>query len=821
MREHVAAGLCVLLCVVGCGPLVKRPLRIVQDGQPRATIVVPADADEQAQKTAALLAEYVKKSSGAELPVATEATPEAAQHPVAIYLGPCAYTRGLGLGIDKLDADGFVIRGVDPAHLVIAGPTPYGTEFGVCEFLERYMGVRWLMPGPDGEDVPAHATIDVPLGEVRQEPAFFSRLFSGLQGSAQGTWARRNRMHGRVSFHHNLIRLFPPETYVKTHPSFFPIRKSERFLPATNSTHGWQPCFSADGMVEEAVKNICRYFDEHPDVPSYSLGVNDSSGHCECEKCQAQDTGEKNFLGRRDVSDRYFAWCNRVIEGVLKKHPDKVFGCLAYSEVAQPPTRVKVHPRMIPYMTYDRMKWVDPELRATGEEMTKQWHAASPTVGWYDYIYGAAYCVPRVWFHHMGRYYRFGHANGVRALYAEAYPNWGEGPKLYVSLKLQWNPYQDVDELLRDWYVRCVGPDAADDLAAYYALWEDFWTRRILDSKWYSKGGQYLRFNHPGYLADVTDRDIATSRTLLERVVAKAGSPKQKARAKTLLWLFEYYEASAIAYRASQKGAAMEVLTEADALRVLDEGERCLRMAEKRRHLMDKEFVKPPRLLYHITPSRYPLLQGSDWGAGMLWLAFDQVDKSKAVRERLAKLAASPHEGVSLTASTMLKLADKAAKPVSKNPSFENPEGTWPTEWSPWVKWGIGSKTVSPTAARTGRFGVLCTGMKRGGPNQTVQITPGSHAAVAFVRVPRPPKGSATITLNLTPLDEKGQNLSSGPSCMMRATAGGWRRLAIAGDVPAKIDGRRVKSVRLIVIVNGFEPGEEVHIDDVAMYRID
>ena len=44
-----------------------------------------------------------------------------------------------------------MIRGVDAKHVVIAGPTPYGTEFGVCEFLERYVGGRRLMPGPYGE----------------------------------------------------------------------------------------------------------------------------------------------------------------------------------------------------------------------------------------------------------------------------------------------------------------------------------------------------------------------------------------------------------------------------------------------------------------------------------------------------------------------------------------------------------------------------------------------------------------------------------------------------------------------------------------------
>ena len=91
--------------------------------------------------------------------------------------------------------------------------------------------------------------------------------------------------------------------------------------------------------------NINAYFDAHPDVTSYSLGVNDSSGYCECANCLAQLSGGKNFLSRTDYSNLYYDWANQVIEGVLKKHPDKWFGCLAYSEIAAPPSTVTIHPR--------------------------------------------------------------------------------------------------------------------------------------------------------------------------------------------------------------------------------------------------------------------------------------------------------------------------------------------------------------------------------------------------------------------------------------------------------------------------------------------
>jgi len=792
------------------------PVRIVEDGQPRAAVVVSTGADEQTKAAAALLVRYVKESSGAELPVAEEKA--SAGKAVAIHVGPDGYAKGLGLALEKLDDDGFVIHVSAAGQVVVAGRTPWGTEFGVCEFLERYVGVRWLMPGSDGDDVPEHKTIVVPVEQVRQEPAFFSRQFSGLSGP-QSLWARRNRMHARVSFHHNLQKLIAPEKYARTHPEFFPIRGGKRYIPPDSNTHGWQPCFSAAGIVEAAVEEICRYFDAHPDATSYSLGVVDSSGHCECLTCQAKDPPEKNFLGRRDCSDRYYDWCNRVVEGVLRKHPDKWFGCLAYSEVAQAPSRVKVHPRIIPYMTYDRMKWIDPDLRAEGQRMTETWQAASPVLGWYDYIYGSSYCVPRVWFHAMADYYRYAHAHAVRAMYAEAYPNWGEGPKLYVSLKLQWDPRQDVDALLRDWYVRAVGAEAAGDLAAYFALWEDFWTRRILQSKWFSKHGQYLAFNRADYLADVSDQDVARSRTLIDSVVRKAGTPRQKARARLLAMAFEYYEASAVAYAGKKTAQEPAPSSEAEALRLLEWAQRVADMGARRQRLVSEVFPKHPELLHPIDFKRLPALRGDDWGAASIWAAYDWAARSRKVRDCLRELA-DPSRATSLSAKSMLVMLDKTSQPVSKNPSFEDAGGKWPADWSRWIKWGTGSMDVAPQAACSGKLGVLCRGVKRGGPLQSVQVPPGRYAAVAMVRMPKPPKGDVTLTLSLTPLDAKGANLP-GPSTTIHARAGDWMRLATGDSIPAAIDGKPVKSVRLILVVDGLQGDEELHVDDMAMFRLD
>ena len=638
---------------------------IVEKGEARAIIAVGADTSGQTEAAARMLADYIKRSSGAEMPISRGPVAKdlAQKYPLAIHVGKSGFTNKLDLKLGDLDGDGFVIRWADANNLVIVGPTPWGAEFGVCEFLERYLGVRWLMPGPSGEDVPRHDKIDIPVEEVRQQPAFFSRTFSGLYGDST-TWARRNRMHARVNFHHNLQSLFAPEKYGKTHPHFYPSRNGKRYIPKDSNTHGWQPCFSAEGLVEEGIKNICRYFKEHPEETSYSLGVVDSSGHCECERCRGKDSGKKNFIGYRDLSDRYYEWCNKVVEGVHKKYPHKYFGCLAYSEVAQPPTRFKLHPRIIPYMTYDRMKWIDPEIKADGQRITEEWQKMSPTLGWYDYIYGSMYCLPRVWFHHMGEYYRYGHEHGVSAMYAEAYPSWGEGPKLFLSLKLQWNPNQDVDTLLNDWYARAVGPRAAADLAAYYAHWEDFWTRRILNSPWYSKHGQYLAFQNPSYLDDVTDEDLSKSRALLESVVSKAGTAEQKARAQILYKMFEYYEASAIAYRGNGKAKKTSPKTESEALAILDEAELCIKMAQRRRDLLDNDFAKTTNLFCPLRP--LPVyekpLRGDDWGNGLARSVSGWIGRSGAVQKRLEAMAKSPQPRVAAVARAMLAEFEKTSK---------------------------------------------------------------------------------------------------------------------------------------------------------------
>jgi len=128
----------------------------------------------------------------------------------------------------------------------------------------------------------------------------------------------------------------------------------------------------------------------------------------------------------------------------------------------------------------------------------------------------------------------------------EIYPNWGEGPKPYIFMKLG-EPKQDVDKLLAEWYDRCVGPAAAPDLAKFYAIWERFWTKDILKSNGSRRAGSTWPLQ-PGYLADVKKEDSSRAAACSTRRLPSANPRAARAR-RTLEKAFQYYEASVLAYQ--------------------------------------------------------------------------------------------------------------------------------------------------------------------------------------------------------------------------------------------------------------------------------
>ena len=102
-----------------------------------------------------LFVSCIEEATQAKLPLI--AAPPESGNTICIGRGP--WSAALDPELVGLDEDGFVVAFPDARTMIIAGATDWGTEFGVYEALERYAGVRWLIPGPTGTDS------DFPLAE--------------------------------------------------------------------------------------------------------------------------------------------------------------------------------------------------------------------------------------------------------------------------------------------------------------------------------------------------------------------------------------------------------------------------------------------------------------------------------------------------------------------------------------------------------------------------------------------------------------------------------------------------------------------------------
>lgn len=808
----------------GGNPLEEPTFTIVQNGQANAAIVIAADEDERVEAAANTLAEYVQKSTGAALPVLSAGQLPAIEMPVQIHIGTNHSQADSHLDslLQDLDGDGFVIH-PHGNNIVIAGATAWGTQFGVYEFLERYVGVRWLMPGEDGEDVPETSQLIIPQQEIRQEPAFMSRVFSPLNGEnfpVQVEWAIKNRMHGRIEFHHNVHAIYPPEKFAQSHPEFYPVRNGIPQIPEPGVKVYWQPCYSEQGTVDAAIDHIVEYFNNNPEATSFSLGVNDGRGYCETEADHPAKPSKINSVGLLDMSDIYYGWVNKVVEGVLAVHPDKWFGLLAYDHVMDPPS-FKLNSRVVPFITQDRLVWSDPGVEQVAKQKLEEWRTAASGIALYDYMYGNPYMVPRIYMGQMADNYKYAQSIGVTAHYAELYPNWGEGPKPWVAARLQWNPEQNVEALLGEWYERAVGEEAADDLRAYYELWDRFWTERIHASSWFQsrKNATYLEFVLPDYLNFVTAEDISTSRSLLESALAKAKTTKQKARAALLLQAFEYYEASALSYpkkvdKITDETTALSLLGEMDI-------EPKLALTKKRMDLLD-EFSNDEVLLHFIGPPNYPNLNWTGWNADAFWELVNYQRSYEpgdgAVTQSV--YAISQDMGKKSELARVMQEAVLNQFPLNGNSSFEEKSGIAP--WSLWVDGPPATIMRSEEAALPGgASSLLISNLKKGGPIQTFDVKPGLMASRLHYYTPADTQTNAIIRLSLNYMDKDGKVLGNviTPARLVSSTVGKWAEVRYIGEIPTTVNDAEVKKVQMIVYINDVEQNTKLFVDDVAFFQ--
>lgn len=464
---------------------------LVRDGRPVATIVVARSAlqapkeDEAADKAAAAakdFRDYVRKLSGAELPiVGDDTTPRGA----VVLIGRSRLTDNLGADIPKgltpaRREEGFLILATDDSLLLAgndAGPY-HGTEYAVAEMLER-LGVRWFMPGEFGEYVPHRPTLEVGPLNVRQTPDFILRNWwvhtTPEMAKEERRWKIRNKMNPDEIFAmpgDSSVRKFVADKgLIATRPDLFAKN-------ADGTSNPYLPNLTSADAVKIAAEKIKERFRSDPNLQSIGIAPDDGLPRDFSPETAKRNLGLPDLLGREgavdevSASEEWFEFVNAIAREVRKEFPDRIISTNGYANRNTPPQGVTIEPNvdiMFAAIWSDTLHALDDpkSWQAVRQgQMLQRWSELSDKVWIYGYnhtmLVSALTPVPLT--RKLARDMPLLKKWGIIGFWDEARNQWAESgiTTKYVRARLEWDAEADVDAMLNDyfqhWYGAAAGP---------------------------------------------------------------------------------------------------------------------------------------------------------------------------------------------------------------------------------------------------------------------------------------------------------------------------------------------------------------------------
>ncbi len=514
-------------------------MEIVRDREARAVIVTPDDPFPVAQRAAEELQYHIRKATGAELAIIPEGR-SAAQELNRIYLGDCEATWNAGIDVESLTPAGFVIRLIGN-NLFIAGhdsggtigsrwaSTRHGTLFGVYEFLEKEMDVRWLWPGELGEVIPPRSDLVLTGCEHERDPPFFdtgwglARLgdaywptpesFERFQ-SDQIVWSLRHR------FNTSTVQLYTSHyfhsagynrRFLDSRPDFFQqIPDGTRgFLPGTKVVseqvpyggHRISMCVSNPDLHKQMVADWKAARPADPTGRGYlvvNACENDTAGSCTCDNCRAWDAPDPRFdnhdywsdgkvvpndnwqAGRTDsqgrpapsLSDRYARFYLAVQKEAEKVDPDVIVSGYAYANYKEPPVQTKLNDRIVIVLVgWPYFPWTEADI-AEMREFWDGWRATGAKLFLRPNTMLSGHNLPYNFARKLGGQLSYAYSNGMAGnTFDSMTGQWAaQGPNLYVLGRFLSRPDLPVEKILDEYYGGF--GQASGEVRAYFEYWE-------------------------------------------------------------------------------------------------------------------------------------------------------------------------------------------------------------------------------------------------------------------------------------------------------------------------------------------------------------
>ncbi|WP_434424283.1 DUF4838 domain-containing protein [Nannocystis pusilla] len=482
--------------------------------EPAATVIVtPVTPDAQVTNAASFLQAWLRRVSGVMDGFAIVAEPDLGDPAGKVVLALDRTQWADATELDGLWHEGFVLRRTDD-RVVIAGGGPRGTFMGVVGFLDRFVGVRFYMPGELFTAVPPPGPITLGAVDVVDEPYARSVFMTGVAGvPGDGDWAALNAVNNRRlggTHQHNMYEVFPPEKYMAKYPEIYPVVNGVPYVP-TPGDQGWQPCFSEPTLVDAAEETALAYFAANPTHAYLSFSINDSGARCE------RDPQDDTYAAT------YWTFMVDLATRLAPQLPDKLILGLAYGNTNALPA-FPLHDNIIVFTNLHVSEYLQDGISGS----LAQWLGAAKHYGNHEWAHGIGFFIPRIYTGFFADFMRQIEESGVDGSWQhmEGYPNWGlDGLKLYVMGRLWWRPATDVPALWRQICDDLFGP-ASDEMFQYFELLEQLWT--ILDNM---EGERKLyKWSNQFDTSATTAPMVAQARVHLDAAAALAATDAEKQR---------------------------------------------------------------------------------------------------------------------------------------------------------------------------------------------------------------------------------------------------------------------------------------------------
>ncbi len=412
------------------------------------------------------------QAAGILLPIRYYA-PEKAQH---VYIGPSAALNGSDLRFDTaaMGVEAFQIL-VERDRIAIAGGRPRGTLYGVYQFVEDALGMRFLTY--DHTHIPDASRVQIPCGAFSYHPPFSFRWSYYRENAEHPEFAARLRVNtvtsearlggktGQSLINHSFDWLVPFAEYGEAHPEYYALVDGVR---DTNTDRGGpQLCVTNSDVIQIAAESAVRYLEEHPDARNVSVSQADTARYCRCEACEAINQLEGTPMGAQ------LSFVNATAERIERVYPEVKVGTLAYWQTRKPPSTIRPrHNVQIQLCSIEccTLHPLDdpncPPNRSFCQDLA-EWREICNDIWVWNYNTNFHYYdLPFPNLRSIGPNVRYFLRNNVKGLFMQANGNGLSGElsdlRNYLIARLIWNPQLDdqavLEEFVRLHYQSAAGP---------------------------------------------------------------------------------------------------------------------------------------------------------------------------------------------------------------------------------------------------------------------------------------------------------------------------------------------------------------------------